>query len=39
MSSQRYTPELKDEAGRRVLEQCYISPSKSQRLDVSADSL
>lgn len=23
MSSQRYSPELQDEAGRQVLEQCY----------------
>lgn len=39
MSSQRYTPEFKDEAVRQVLERGYSVAEVSQRLGVSAHSL
>ena len=39
MSSQRYTPEFKDEAVRQVLERGYTVAEVSQRLGVSAHSL
>jgi transposase len=39
MSSQRYTPEFKDEAVRQVMERGYSVAEVSQRLGVSAHSL
>ena len=39
MSSQRYTPEFKDEAVRQVLERGYTVAEVSQRLGVSAHSI
>ena len=39
MSSQRYTPEFKDEAVRQVLERGYSVAEVSERLGVSAHSL
>lgn len=39
MSSQRYTPEFKDEAVRQVLERGYSVAQVSDRLGVSAHSL
>lgn len=39
MSSQRYTPEFKDEAVRQVLERGYTVAEVSERLGVSAHSL
>jgi len=39
MSSQRYTPEFKDEAVRQVLERGYSVTEVSERLGVSAHSL
>lgn len=39
MSSQRYTPEFKEEAVRQVLERGYTVAEVSQRLGVSAHSL
>ena len=39
MSSQRYPPELKDEAVRQVLARGYTVAEVSQRLGVSAQSL
>lgn len=39
MSSQRYTPEFKDEAVRQVTERGYTVAEVSQRLGVSAHSL
>ena len=39
MSSQRYTPEFKDEAVRQVVDRDYTVPEVSERLGVSAHSL
>lgn len=39
MSSQRYTPEFKDEAVRQVLERGYSVAQVSERLGTSAHSL
>ena len=39
MSSQRYTPEFKDEAVRQVLERGYPVSEVAERLGVSAHSL
>ena len=39
MSKQRYTPEFKDEAARRIVDRGYSVAAVSERLGVSAHSL